>query len=87
MKFLLKFQYNCWRCGENFCIRCIEHGIRLPGLYSNNLAPVCKTCIRLIKSPPSLTDFSTSIKSNNRKQEEIKSSTSIIDQINEEKKI
>jgi len=67
-------KYNCWRCGENFCIRCIEHGIRLPGLYSNNLAPVCKTCTRSIKSSP------TSGKLNNRNQGEIKSSTSKIDQ-------
>lgn len=55
--------------------------MRLPGLYSNSLAPVCKTCIRLIKTSPSFIDYSTSMKNSNRKQQEIKSSISI----NEEK--
>lgn len=56
-------KHNCWRCGENFCQRCIEHGIRLPGLYSNNFAPVCKTCIRQIKSSPFSYERSISSKS------------------------
>ncbi|CAF4770744.1 unnamed protein product, partial [Rotaria sp. Silwood1] len=73
-------KYNCWRCGENFCIRCIEHGIRLPGLYSNNLVPVCKTCVRTIKLSPLFVDYIISNKSKYRNQTEIKSSTSIIDQ-------
>jgi hypothetical protein len=57
----------------------------LPGLYSNNLAPVCKTCTRSIKSAPSFIDFSTSIKSPHRNQGEMKSSTSKYEQINEQK--
>ncbi|CAF2973142.1 unnamed protein product [Rotaria sp. Silwood2] len=73
-------KYNCWRCGENFCMRCIEHGIRLPGLYSNNLVPVCKTCVRSIKLSPLFIDYTMSNKSNYRNQTEIKSSTLVIDQ-------
>ncbi|CAF1474994.1 unnamed protein product [Adineta steineri] len=73
-------KYNCWRCGENFCIRCIEHGVRLPGLYSNSLAPVCKTCARSIKSSLSMFENSTPNKSNDQKQAEMKSSLSINDE-------
>jgi myotubularin-related protein 6/7/8 len=79
-------KYNCWRCGENFCIRCIERGIHLPGLYSNSLAPVCKTCARSIKSSPSFADFSALVKSKStdfiRNQTAMKLSRSMIDQFN-----
>ncbi|CAF2134637.1 unnamed protein product [Rotaria magnacalcarata] len=64
-------KYNCWRCGENFCIRCIEHGIRLPGLYSTNFAPVCKTCVRSIKTSPLYIDITASAISNNRNKSNI----------------
>ena len=80
------FQYNCWRCGENFCIRCIERSIHLPGLYSNSLAPVCKICARSIKSSPSFADFSALVKSKSsdflRNQAAMKLSRSMIDQFN-----
>jgi len=64
--FFFRLKHNCWRCGENFCQRCIEHGIRLPGLYSNNFAPVCKTCIRQIKNSPFSYERTLSAKSLNR---------------------
>lgn len=80
----LCFQYNCWRCGENFCTRCIERGVHLPGLYSNGLAPVCKTCARSIKSSPSFADFSALVKSKStdfiRSQSAMKLSRSMIEQ-------
>ncbi|CAF3953710.1 unnamed protein product, partial [Rotaria magnacalcarata] len=82
--------YNCWRCGENFCARCIERGIYLPGLYSNSLAPVCKTCACSIKSSPSFADFSALVKSKStefiRNQTAMKLSRSmIIDQFNNDR--
>ncbi|CAF1210148.1 unnamed protein product [Adineta steineri] len=77
-------KYNCWRCGENYCTRCIERSIHLPGLYSNSLAPVCKTCARSIKSSPSFADFSALVKSKStdfiRSQTAMKLSRSMIDQ-------
>lgn len=80
-------KYNCWRCGENFCIRCIERSIHLPGLYSNSLAPVCKTCARSIKSSPSFADFSALVKSKSteflRNQTAMKLSRSMVDQFNQ----
>ncbi|CAF1610320.1 unnamed protein product [Adineta ricciae] len=54
-------KHVCWRCGENFCSRCIEHGVRLPGLYSNSAAPVCKTCTRSIKSSLSMIECSKNL--------------------------
>ncbi|CAM4750036.1 unnamed protein product [Rotaria magnacalcarata] len=83
-------KYNCWRCGENFCARCIERGIYLPGLYSNSLAPVCKTCACSIKSSPSFADFSALVKSKStefiRNQTAMKLSRSmIIDQFNNDR--
>jgi myotubularin-related protein 6/7/8 len=75
-------KYNCWKCGENFCIRCIEHGIRLPGLYSNNFAPVCKTCTRAIKSSVLFIDYSTSGKSSQRNRTETKFNSIVKDQMN-----
>ncbi|CAF3354300.1 unnamed protein product [Rotaria sp. Silwood1] len=82
-------KYNCWRCGENFCARCIEHGIHLPGLYSNSLAPVCKTCALSIKSSPSFADFSALVKSKStefiRNQTAMKLSRSMIDQFNNDR--
>ncbi|CAF0878280.1 unnamed protein product [Adineta ricciae] len=79
-------KYNCWRCGENFCTRCIERSIHLPGLYSNSLAPVCKTCARSIKSSPSFADFSALVKSKStdfiRSQTAMKLSRSMVDQFN-----
>ena len=84
--FVFQFQYNCWRCGENFCTRCIERSIHLPGLYSNSLAPVCKTCARSIKSSPSFADFSALVKSKStdfiRSQTAMKLSRSMVDQFN-----
>ncbi|UJR26200.1 hypothetical protein I4U23_007543 [Adineta vaga] len=79
-------KYNCWRCGENFCTRCIERSIHLPGLYSNNLAPVCRICARSIKSSPSFADFSALVKSKStdfiRNQTAMKLSRSMVDQFN-----
>ncbi|UJR22795.1 hypothetical protein I4U23_025827 [Adineta vaga] len=73
-------KYTCWRCGENFCIRCIEHGVRLPGLYSNSLAPVCKTCAHSIKSTLSTIECSPSIPSNEQTFSAMKSSLVINDE-------
>ncbi|CAF1000015.1 unnamed protein product [Rotaria sordida] len=82
-------KYNCWKCGENFCARCIERGIHLPGLYSNSSAPVCKTCARSIKSSPSFADFSALVKSKStefiRNQTAMKLSRSMIDQFNDDR--
>ena len=47
-------------------MRCIEHGIRLPGLYTNSSAPVCKTCIRQIKSSPLFHEISSTGKNRTR---------------------
>ncbi len=62
-------------------MRCIEHGIRLPGLYSNNFAPVCKTCTRAIKSSGLFIDSSSSGKSLQRNRTETKSVSIPKDQI------
>ncbi|XP_031616329.1 myotubularin-related protein 6 isoform X3 [Contarinia nasturtii] len=40
---------NCWRCGEVYCVRCINNTIELPGHDSNKTAPVCRNCFRLVQ--------------------------------------
>lgn len=43
------WQYHCWNCGEVFCKRCIDKQCTLPGHYSDNRVPVCKSCYKLLK--------------------------------------
>ncbi|CAF1282534.1 unnamed protein product, partial [Didymodactylos carnosus] len=70
-------KYNCWRCGEIYCPRCIQLNHPLPGLYSNRHAPVCKTCAKSMKSSPSFVDFTTLIKSKSKEVLRMKPSISI----------
>lgn len=45
----LSRKYHCWNCGEVFCKRCIDKQCTLPGHYSDNRVPVCKSCYKLLK--------------------------------------
>lgn len=38
------FQYHCWRCGDVFCMRCIDKHTKLPGHLSHKSVPVCRPC-------------------------------------------
>ncbi|XP_063232371.1 myotubularin-related protein 6 isoform X3 [Bacillus rossius redtenbacheri] len=46
-------KYHCWRCGEVFCLRCIDKHVALPGHLSQRAVPVCRRCFRLLRRSPS----------------------------------
>ncbi|XP_028412790.1 myotubularin-related protein 8-like [Dendronephthya gigantea] len=48
-------KYHCWNCGEVFCRRCIDYQTSLPGHYSENKVPVCKSCFKKIAKKPNKT--------------------------------
>lgn len=39
---------HCHTCGQVFCIRCIDKKIALPGHYSKEAVPVCRSCYKNI---------------------------------------
>lgn len=49
LSLFFSIQSNCWRCGEVYCVRCINHTIELPGHDSNKTAPVCRNCFRVVQ--------------------------------------
>lgn len=38
------FQYHCRKCGDIFCVRCIDKQIVLPGHLTQTAVPVCRPC-------------------------------------------
>ncbi|CAG0880613.1 unnamed protein product [Cyprideis torosa] len=42
-------KYNCWKCGQIFCVRCIDKYVALPALQSSRSAPVCRPCYRELR--------------------------------------
>eukprot|EP00057_Strongylocentrotus_purpuratus_P023385 XP_011677859.1 PREDICTED: myotubularin-related protein 8 [Strongylocentrotus purpuratus] len=57
-------KYHCWKCGEVFCIRCIDKQTQLPGHESQRPVPVCRPCYRELKagcSEPSTPSRSPSV--------------------------
>lgn len=46
-------KYHCWNCGLVFCRRCIDYQTSLPGHYSENKVPVCKSCYKKLEKKPS----------------------------------
>lgn len=49
MEPICHLQSNCWRCGEVYCVRCINHTIEFPGHESGKPAPVCRNCYRIVQ--------------------------------------
>ena len=47
--FLYNLQYHCWKCGEVFCIRCIDKQTFLPGHFYERPVAVCRPCYRELK--------------------------------------
>lgn len=43
-------KYHCWKCGDVFCIRCIDKQTQLPGHESQRPVPVCRPCYRELKA-------------------------------------
>uniref|UniRef100_T1JK61 FYVE-type domain-containing protein n=1 Tax=Strigamia maritima TaxID=126957 RepID=T1JK61_STRMM len=39
-------KYNCWKCGNVFCTRCIDKHTSLPGHLSRRSVPVCRPCYK-----------------------------------------
>ncbi|XP_038063077.1 myotubularin-related protein 8-like [Patiria miniata] len=63
-------KYHCWKCGEVFCIRCIDKQTTLPGHFYERPVAVCRPCYRELKqgsseaasppmSPPTSPSMST----------------------------
>lgn len=42
-------KYHCRKCGDVFCIRCINKQLVLPGHLSQKLVPVCEKCFKLVQ--------------------------------------
>ncbi|XP_071787047.1 phosphatidylinositol-3,5-bisphosphate 3-phosphatase MTMR8-like [Asterias amurensis] len=42
-------KYHCWKCGEVFCIRCIDKQTFLPGHFYERPVAVCRPCYRELK--------------------------------------
>ncbi|MFW5443336.1 MAG: FYVE zinc finger domain-containing protein [Methylococcaceae bacterium] len=47
-------QYHCWKCGEVFCVRCIDKHVPLPGHYGKNVVPVCRPCFKELRRSSSV---------------------------------
>lgn len=41
-------KYHCWKCGDVFCMRCIDKNVSLPGHLSRQAVPVCRPCYKEI---------------------------------------
>lgn len=41
-------KYHCWKCGDVFCMRCIDKHTKLPGHLSHKSVPVCRPCYEKI---------------------------------------
>ncbi|XP_072170824.1 phosphatidylinositol-3,5-bisphosphate 3-phosphatase MTMR8-like [Diadema setosum] len=57
-------KYHCWKCGDVFCIRCIDKQTQLPGHESQRPVPVCRPCYKELKagcSEPSTPSRSPSV--------------------------
>lgn len=47
-------KYNCWKCGDVFCQRCIDRRASLPGHLPSLPAPVCQPCYRQLTASLSI---------------------------------
>ncbi|XP_072040916.1 phosphatidylinositol-3,5-bisphosphate 3-phosphatase MTMR8-like isoform X2 [Amphiura filiformis] len=52
-------KYHCWKCGNVFCMRCIDKQTPLPGHFSQRPVPVCRPCYKDLKAGSSLPNSPT----------------------------